>query len=114
VAHQDRRDLTAGVGSDGDVVVVGGVKGQILAYDANGKQLWKAQASAKCCRRRKSAAAWWWCAASTTDHGFDAKTGERKWTVARTTPALTLRNAPGMVINGRTSTWPSRAASCWR
>jgi outer membrane protein assembly factor BamB len=45
-------------------------------------------------------AAWWWCAASTTDHGFDAKTGERKWSVARTTPALTLRNAPGMVING--------------
>jgi outer membrane protein assembly factor BamB len=40
------------VGSDGDVVVVGGVKGQILAYDANGKQLWKAQAAAKCCRRR--------------------------------------------------------------
>ena len=25
---------------------------------------------------------------------------DRKWSVARTTPALTLRNAPGMVING--------------
>ncbi|MDQ2990336.1 MAG: PQQ-binding-like beta-propeller repeat protein, partial [Pseudomonadota bacterium] len=32
--------------------------------------------------------------------GFDAKTGEKKWTVQRVSPPLTLRNAPGMVIAG--------------
>jgi outer membrane protein assembly factor BamB len=32
--------------------------------------------------------------------GYDAKTGSKKWTVARTVPALTLRSPPGMVASG--------------
>ena len=34
--------LTAGVGTDGKIVVLGGVKGTVLAYDLDGKFLWKA------------------------------------------------------------------------
>ncbi|TFW13944.1 outer membrane protein assembly factor BamB [Duganella callida] len=94
-------DLTAGVGSDGEVVVVGGVKGQILAYDANGKQLWKAQAASEVLSSPVVGAGIVVVrSVDNTISGFDAKTGEKKWNVARTTPALTLRNAPGMVING--------------
>src|SRR5436190_226468 len=33
--------LTAGVGASGSIVLVGSVKGEVLAYDAGGKQLWK-------------------------------------------------------------------------
>jgi outer membrane protein assembly factor BamB len=33
--------------------------------------------------------------------GYDAKTGEKKWTVQRVAPPLTLRNAPGMVVVGK-------------
>lgn len=95
-------DLTAGVGADADVVVVGGVKGQILAYDTNGKQLWKAQASSEVLSSPEAGSGM--VVVRSVDNmisGFDAKTGVRKWNVARTTPALTLRNAPGMVINGQ-------------
>ncbi|WP_373988141.1 outer membrane protein assembly factor BamB [Duganella sp. BuS-21] len=95
-------DLTAGVGSDGEVVVVGGVKGQILAYDINGKQLWKAQASSEVLSSPEAGGGM--VVVRSVDNqitGYDAKTGAKKWNVARTTPALTLRNAPGMVINGQ-------------
>ena len=94
-------DLTAGVGSDGNVVVVGGVKGQILAYDGSGKQLWKAQASSEVLSSPVVGSDV--VVVRSVDNlitAFDAKTGEKKWNVTRTTPALTLRNAPGMVVGG--------------
>ena len=94
-------DLTAGVGSDGNVVVVGGVKGQILAYDGSGKQLWKAQASSEVLSSPVVGGDV--VVVRSVDNlitAFDAKTGEKKWNVTRTTPALTLRNAPGMVVGG--------------
>jgi outer membrane protein assembly factor BamB len=40
-------DLTAGVGTDGNVIVVGGAKGMLLAFDMDGKPLWKAQLSSE-------------------------------------------------------------------
>lgn len=95
-------DLTAGVGTDGEVVVVGGTKGQIFAYDINGKQLWKAQASSEVLSSPEAGNGL--VVVRSVDNmitGYDAKTGAKKWNVARTTPALTLRNAPGMVINGQ-------------
>ncbi|MDC8755971.1 outer membrane protein assembly factor BamB [Janthinobacterium fluminis] len=94
-------ELTAGVGSDGNVVVVGGVKGTVLAFDANGKQLWKQQASSEVLSA--PAVGQDVVVVRSVDNrivGFDAKTGEKKWTVQRSTPALTLRNAPGMVVGG--------------
>lgn len=97
-------DLTAGVGTDGEVVVVGGVKGQIFAYDIDGKQLWKAQASSEVLSSPEAGGGL--VVVRSVDNmitGYDAKTGVKKWNVARTTPALTLRNAPGMVINGQTA-----------
>ncbi|MYM37349.1 outer membrane protein assembly factor BamB [Duganella sp. FT50W] len=95
-------DLTAGVGTDGEVVVVGGAKGQIFAYDINGKQLWKAQATSEVLSSPEAGNGV--VVVRSVDNmisGYDAKTGAKKWNVARTTPALTLRNAPGMVISGQ-------------
>jgi outer membrane protein assembly factor BamB len=97
-------DLTAGVGTDGEVVVVGGVKGQVLAYDINGKQLWKAQATSEVLSSPEAGGGL--VVVRSVDNmitGYDAKTGAKKWNVPRTTPALTLRNAPGMVIDGQSA-----------
>lgn len=94
-------DLTAGVATNGSVVVVGGVKGQVLAFDADGKPLWKAQASSEVLSNPVVGEDV--VVVRTVDNkitAYEAKTGKQRWTVQRTTPALTLRNAPGMVIAG--------------
>ena len=94
-------DLTAGVGSDGEVTVVGGVKGVILAFDANGKPLWKGQASSEVLSSPVVGGGV--VVVRSVDNqitAYEAKTGVKRWSVPRVTPALTLRNAPGMVING--------------
>jgi outer membrane protein assembly factor BamB len=94
-------DLTAGVGTDGNVVVVGGNKGIIMAYDANGKQLWKQQASSEVLTSPVVGRDV--VVVRSVDNrivAYDAKTGTKKWTVTRASPALTLRNAPGMVVSG--------------
>ncbi|MGO4378808.1 outer membrane protein assembly factor BamB [Pseudoduganella sp. RAF53_2] len=95
-------DLTAGVGSDGTVVVVGGVKGKVLVFDANsGKELWTTQASSEILSTPVIGGGN--VIVRSVDNkitAYDEKTGEKRWFIQRPTPALTLRNAPGMVIAG--------------
>jgi outer membrane protein assembly factor BamB len=91
--------LTAGVGTDGSLVVVGGAKGMLLALDIDGKTLWKQQLSSEILS--SPVVGHGIVVARSIDNrivGFDARTGEKKWTVQRTAPPLTLRLAPGMVI----------------
>ncbi|MDN4055496.1 outer membrane protein assembly factor BamB [Massilia sp. YIM B02763] len=95
-------DLTAGVGTDGNVIVVGAAKGRLLAYDMDGKQIWKAQLSSEILSA--PAIGEGVVVARSIDNrivGFDAKTGEKKWTVQRTSPPLTLRLAPGMIVHDK-------------
>ncbi|MBB3224844.1 outer membrane protein assembly factor BamB [Pseudoduganella umbonata] len=93
-------ELTAGVGANGKLVAVGGTKGTVMAFDAaTGKVQWKVQASSEVLS-----------APAVTDElvivrsmdnkitAYDTRTGDRKWFLQRTTPPLTLRNAPGMVV----------------
>ncbi len=94
--------LTAGVGTDGSIVVVGAAKGLVLAFDMDGKQLWTSQASSEVLSA--PAVAQGMVVVRSVDNrivGLDAKTGEKKWTVQRPSPPLTLRNAPGMVVAGK-------------
>jgi outer membrane protein assembly factor BamB len=95
-------DLTAGVGTDGNVIAVGGAKGMLLAFDMDGKPLWKAQLSSEILSA--PAIGQGIVVARTIDNrivGYDAKSGEKKWTVQRTSPPLTLRLAPGMVVHDK-------------
>lgn len=95
-------NLTAGVGTDGSIIVLGGAKGKLLAFDMDGKKLWEAQLSSEILS--SPVVGQGIVVARSIDNrivGFDAKTGEKKWTVQRTAPALTLRLAPGMVIHDR-------------
>jgi outer membrane protein assembly factor BamB len=91
--------LTAGVGSDGNMIVVGGEKGTVLAFDMNGKALWTAQASSEVLSSPVIGEGI--VVVRSIDNrivGLDAKNGDKKWTVQRIAPPLSLRNAPGMVV----------------
>ena len=95
--------LTAGVGTDGNIVAVAGEKGVVLAYDADGKFLWKVQASSEVLSTPLVGGGL--VVVRSIDNriaAYDAENGERRWTVQRSTPSLTLRSAPGMVIVGPT------------
>jgi outer membrane protein assembly factor BamB len=95
-------DLSAGVGTDGNLIVVGGVEGMLLAFDMDGKPLWKTQLSSEILSAPVVGQGI--VVARSIDNrivGVDAATGQKKWTVQRAAPPLTLRSAPGMLIHGR-------------
>jgi outer membrane protein assembly factor BamB len=93
--------LTAGIGSDGNTIVVTGEKGAILAFDHSGKLRWKAQASSEVLSA-PAVAQGLVIVRSVDNHiaAFDAESGVRKWIIQRTIPPLTLRTAPGILISG--------------
>lgn len=94
--------LSAGVGADERVVVVGTPKGEVLAFAAaDGKPLWQAQVSSEV------------LASPVVDGGnvavksgdnrvflFDAGDGSRKWVYQRSTPPLSVRGAGTPVFSG--------------
>jgi len=95
-------ELTAGVGTDGNYIVVGGDKGTLMAFDMDGKQLWKAQLSSEILS--SPVVGQGIVVARSIDNrivGYDAATGQKKWTVQRTSPPLTLRLAPGMAVHDK-------------
>ena len=95
-------ELTAGVGTDGNLIVVGGDKGMLLAFDMDGKQLWKTQLSSEILSSPVVGQGVV-VARSVDNHivGVDAANGQKKWTVQRAAPPLTLRVAPGMVVHDK-------------
>lgn len=94
--------LTAGVGSDGKTVAVVGDKGSVMAFDSDGKLRWKAQASSEVLSA--PAVGQGLVVVRSVDNrvsAYDADSGERRWFLQRTAPALSLRAAPGIVISGQ-------------
>ncbi len=95
--------LSAGVGSDGRLVVVGTAKGDVLAFSAaDGKLQWQARVSSEVL-----------AAPAVDDDGvavksgdnrvflFDRKDGSRRWFYQRSTPPLSLRGFAGPVFAER-------------
>jgi outer membrane protein assembly factor BamB len=96
------KPLSAGVGTDGTMLAVGAVKGMVMTFDMDGKPMWTAQVSSEVLS--SPVVGQGFVVVRSIDNrivGFDAKTGEKKWTVQRPSPPLTLRNAPGMIIAGK-------------
>ena len=92
--------LTAGVGADGDTIAVVGEKGQLIAYDGEGKLRWKSQATSEVLSA--PAIGNGMIVIRSVDNrilAFDAASGEKRWTVQRSVPSLTLRSAPGITIS---------------
>jgi outer membrane protein assembly factor BamB len=96
--------LTAGVGSDGATVAVAAEKGVLLAFDGDGKLRWKAQASSEILSA--PAVGQGLVVVRSVDNriaAYDVESGTRRWVAQRTSPPLTLRTAPGIVIDGATA-----------
>jgi len=92
--------ISGGVGADAKLVVVGTLKGDVLAYDAaTGREVWKTRTTSDI------------LAAPALGDGlvlvrsgdsrvfaFDAADGRRRWVYQRNTPALTLRSQVGVLL----------------
>ncbi|MCC7328140.1 MAG: outer membrane protein assembly factor BamB [Burkholderiales bacterium] len=92
--------LSAGVGADDNVVVVGTDKGKVLAFDGSGKSKWTAQVSTEVIAPPQVADGV--VAVFVGDgsiHALDAADGSTKWVNQRTAPPLTVRNYAGGVTS---------------
>jgi outer membrane protein assembly factor BamB len=92
--------LSGGVGASGRMILVGTAKGEVLAFDASGKQLWKARLSGEVLAPPVIESTL--VVARGGDgriYGFEATTGKRLWIYQRSTPALSLRTHSGLVLD---------------
>lgn len=93
--------LSAGVGAGENLVLVGTPKGMVLAFDQNGKPLWKSKVSSEVLSAPKiSNGVVVVRSGDSRIFGIDAADGKRKWVYERATPPLTLRSAAGVVLDG--------------
>ena len=91
--------LSGGVAASGSLVLVGTVKGEVVAFDASGKQLWKTQLAGEVLA--PPAVDGSLVAVRAGDgriYGLDAVSGKQRWVYQRTTPALSLRSYSGVVM----------------
>ena len=92
--------ITGGVGVGAGLIVLGTARGEVLAFDREGKSLWKAQVSGEVLA--PPAAQGGLVVARAGDgrvHALDAATGKQRWLYQRPTPALTVRTHTGLVID---------------
>ena len=91
--------LSSGVGSDGDLVVVGTSKGDVIAFNGDGVLIWKARVTSEVLA----------AAVVTGDlvivrsadsriYGLNAKDGKRRWIYQRATPTLAVRSPSGVSL----------------
>lgn len=94
--------VSGGVGSDGNLVAVGTPKGEVIALDAEtGQVKWRVFINAEVLAA--PAVSGGMVVVRSADSrlfGLDASDGKRRWTYQRATPALALRNAAGVVMEG--------------
>jgi len=93
------RSLSAGVGADGAVVVVGSDKGDVLAFDTNGKALWAVKVGSEVISPPKTAEGT--AVVFSGDgrvYGLSTKDGSTRWVYQRVNPPLIVRNYAGAVI----------------
>lgn len=93
--------LSGGVGAGENLVLVGSPKGMVLAFDQNGKALWKSKVSSEVLSAPKvSGGVVVVRSGDSRIFGLDAVDGKRKWVYERATPSLSLRSSAGVVLDG--------------
>lgn len=93
--------ISAGVGSDGLMVAVATPRGEVLAYDVEGKLRWRAQVSSDVTAPPLVGRGV--VVVRSTDHrvtAFEAESGKRRWTYQRQQPPLSLRVGTEMAFAG--------------
>jgi outer membrane protein assembly factor BamB len=89
--------LSGGVGADTDLVLVAGVKGTVIAYSLDGKELWRSQVSSEVLSVPRAIGELVVVRAGDGRiFGLDAANGERKWEYQATLPPLQLRAESGV------------------
>lgn len=91
--------LTGGVGVGDNIVVVANNAGEVLAFDAAGRSIWKSQISGEILAAPAVVGAN--VIVRTADgriFAINRADGKRKWVFQRPTPALTLRTNAGVVV----------------
>lgn len=95
--------LSAGVGADGKLVVVGTPKGDVLAFHAaDGRPAWQVRATSEILAAPVVAGDLVTIRSGDAHiFGFDAADGKRRWMYQRNTPALGLRSSVGMTLTDK-------------
>jgi outer membrane protein assembly factor BamB len=95
--------LSGGVGAAENIVVVASNKGDVLAFDPAGRQLWKSNVTGEVLAPPDVTTSG--VIVRTADgriFSLNAADGKRKWVFQRPPPALTLRTNAGVLVNGAT------------
>jgi outer membrane protein assembly factor BamB len=91
--------VSGGVGTTGAAVLLGTPKGEVLAFDASGKALWKAQLGGEVLAPPRVADGVVIARAGDGRiYGLNAADGKRLWLYQRSTPALTVRSHAGVTV----------------
>lgn len=94
-----KEKLSGGVGADAGLVLVGSLKGVVLAYSTDGKPLWRAQVTSEVLGAPRAAEGI--VVVRSADgrfFGLDAASGARKWEYQVTLPPLVLRAHSSVTI----------------
>ena len=94
------KKLSGGVGAADNMVVVGTQKGEVLAYDYDGKPLWQARVTSEVLSPPLvSGGLVLVRSGDGRIFGLSATDGKRKWLYQRATPALTVRSFGGVMVD---------------
>ena len=94
------KKLSGGVGAADNMVVVGTQKGEVLAYDYDGKPLWQARVTSEVLSPPLvSGGVVLVRSGDGRIFGLSATDGKRKWLYQRATPALTVRSFGGVMVD---------------
>jgi outer membrane protein assembly factor BamB len=91
--------LSGGVAANGSLLLLGTAKGEVLAFETSGKQLWKNQLAGEVLA--PPAVDGTLVVVRAGDgriYGLDALNGKQRWVYQRSTPALSLRTYSGVVL----------------
>ena len=91
--------LSGGVAASGTLVLAASAKGEVLAFESSGKRLWRAPLPGEVLA--PPAVDGTLVVARVGDgriYGLDALDGKHRWVYQRSTPALSLRNYSGVVV----------------
>ncbi len=93
--------ISGGVGVGSDLVLVGSTRGNVIAFDLNGKMLWKSKVSSEILSAPKIdySTVVVRCGDSRI-YGLNAADGSRKWVYERENPPLSLRSSAGVALDG--------------
>lgn len=93
------KKLSAGVGVGSGLVLVATRKGEVLAYDLDGKAVWESRVSSEVLSAPQAAENIVVVrAADGQIFGLDARDGKRKWVYQRALPSLAIRSHAGVVV----------------